>query len=464
MVEELAYSIHLGSDKNRTNKAKEIAKNNPSETTSFSNNGIQNSQQLSKVNKHNLRDYDKKKDDIFIVRGTDNLVYDVQQVYLQEFEQSRIDYNNKQKRDDRKINNYFKHISDSDLWDLACEFIVELGDMDFWQDKDNNYRIKMTDVYNEQVNDLMKIVPAFKVANAVIHFDEVSPHLHIVGVPVSDNNKRGMKKQVAKSKIFTKQSLTELQDKMRNCCIKSYNKFYEKESTLKHKQKGRNIDVKPKDMGDYKIFKKQYSQNRKKVEKATENIDVIDNSSKEVYKILNNLKPTRLNKNNSTISNENVEIIKNYIEDVTSTNKSIRGINGVNNFIDNFEKQYHNISVENSSLNYQIEQKDKEIQNLERDIFSKDKTINNLQAENTTLKGQLKKFKDFWYSIMNHFHTRVCFDKDENYKIVSDDLYKIDIFSDDEMKIATNINRKVMTQEDLEIKKNTRNKNDDIRF
>ena len=27
MNEELAYSIHLGSDKNRTNKAKEIAKN-----------------------------------------------------------------------------------------------------------------------------------------------------------------------------------------------------------------------------------------------------------------------------------------------------------------------------------------------------------------------------------------------------------------------------------------------------
>ena len=36
MNEELAYSIHLGSDKNRTNKAKEIAKTNPSETTSFS--------------------------------------------------------------------------------------------------------------------------------------------------------------------------------------------------------------------------------------------------------------------------------------------------------------------------------------------------------------------------------------------------------------------------------------------
>ena len=58
MSEELAYSIHLGSDNNKTTKAKEIAKNNQSGSTSFSNNGIQNAKQLSKVNKHNLRDYD----------------------------------------------------------------------------------------------------------------------------------------------------------------------------------------------------------------------------------------------------------------------------------------------------------------------------------------------------------------------------------------------------------------------
>ena len=55
MVQELAYSIHLGSDKNRSKIAKKVAKNNNSSTTSFSNNAVQNAQQLSKVNKHNLR-------------------------------------------------------------------------------------------------------------------------------------------------------------------------------------------------------------------------------------------------------------------------------------------------------------------------------------------------------------------------------------------------------------------------
>ena len=46
-----------------------------------------------------------------------------------------------------------------------------------------------------------------------------------------------MKKQVGKSKVFTKESLTAIQDKMRNACIKSYNKFYGVDSRLKAKQK-----------------------------------------------------------------------------------------------------------------------------------------------------------------------------------------------------------------------------------
>lgn len=67
MSAQLAYSIHLGSDKNRTTKAKGIAKSNPSGATSFSNNAIQSKAGLSKANKHNLRDYDRKAHEIEIV-------------------------------------------------------------------------------------------------------------------------------------------------------------------------------------------------------------------------------------------------------------------------------------------------------------------------------------------------------------------------------------------------------------
>ena len=56
-MSELAYSLHLGSDKNRKNISKQNGKNNLSGTTSLPNNAIQNVRQLSKVDKHNYRKY-----------------------------------------------------------------------------------------------------------------------------------------------------------------------------------------------------------------------------------------------------------------------------------------------------------------------------------------------------------------------------------------------------------------------
>lgn len=316
MSEELAYSIHLGSDKNRTTKAKKTAKNNSSGETSFSNNGIQNATQLSKVNKHNLRDYDNYKEEICVIYGSDNLYQDVQDLYFRKFEQARIEYNEKQTREDRKIKDYFKHISQDKQKDLACEFIIELGDMDFWNNKNDYYKRGMVQVYTEQVEDLMRIVPEFKVANAVIHFDETSPHMHIVGVPIKEDYKRGMRKQPAKSKVFTKESLQKIQDEMRICCIKSYNKVYCENSLLKQKKKGRNRDIDVKDMCNYRKIKKQLKQKEQKLTEANTQTKKLDNTSNDINTILDNLKPTLMNKNNMVISNEDVQKIKNYTKDV----------------------------------------------------------------------------------------------------------------------------------------------------
>lgn len=75
----------------------------------------------------------------------------------------------------------------------------------------------------------------------------------------------------------------------------------------------------------------------------------------------------------------------------------------------------------------------------------------------------MQKFKDFWHSIMSHFHKRICYDKDNNYKIVSDDLYKSDIFTDDENEIANNIARKVKSKEDIEQIKNKKKDNFELK-
>ena len=457
MSEELAYSIHLGSDKNKTAKAKEKAKTNLSGETSLANNGIQNAQQLSKVNKHNLRDYDNNKDLIKVVYGTYDLTYDVQQLYLQEFEQARIEYNNKQTRKDRKIDSYFKHISNSKLWDLTCEFIIELGDMDFWQNKDIGYRTRMIEVYNEQVQDLIKIVPEFKIANAVIHFDETSPHLHIVGVPVTENNKRGMKKQVAKSKIFTKESLTKIQDEMRNCCIKSYNRVYEKNAILKQKQLGRNQDINVNDMLNYREIKKQKEKNTNRISGVTNKANNLDIATEKVNNILEELKPSKLNRNNMLISNEDVQEMKKLTEEITDITEAVKSVNDLNLAIKDFEHYAFETRQEVSSLKYQLEQKDDVIDELKKELSTKEKIIGKLQTEKEKLKQELQKFKDFWHNIMSHFHKRICYDKDENYKIVSDDLYKNGIFDNNDNEITNNIYRKVTIPNENKMKDKKKN-------
>lgn len=120
-----------------------------------------------------------------------------------------------QARDDRKINNYFSKIANDNKYDLAVEIIIELGNMYYWSDKTIEEKYKMVSVFEKQVINLENLIPSFKVANATIHFDELSPHLHIIGVPFKDNCKRGLERQVGKSTIFTKESLTMIQDKMK---------------------------------------------------------------------------------------------------------------------------------------------------------------------------------------------------------------------------------------------------------
>ena len=113
----------------------------------------------------------------------------------------------------------------------------------------------MTNVFKQQVIDLETILPNFKVANAIIHYDETSPHLHIVGVPIKyknkNKNKNGLSKQIGKSDVFTKESLRKLKDKMRILCIESFNQEYNQNSILKDKKKGRNKDFLVSEMDNY---------------------------------------------------------------------------------------------------------------------------------------------------------------------------------------------------------------------
>lgn len=446
---ELSYSFHLGSDKNRKQSSKDVAKNNPSGSSSLSNNGIQNATQLSKVDKHNLRKYDNNPDQIVILRGSNNLYKDTQELYLQEFEESRLEYNAKTTRNDRKINNYFDHVKQDKLRDLACQIIIEIGDKDFWQGKDDTYRKKMPDVFNEQINELEKLVPSFRVANAVVHFDETSPHMHIVGFGVCEDNKVGLKKQVTKSKIFTKDSLTKIQDKMRDACIKSFNKFYDDTKALKEKQKGRNQDMPVKEMAEYKEFKRKYEQKQKQQALADKKVDTLIEKGNTIDEKLKLLKPQALNKGKYTITQDDVDTIRGFVKATKDTTKAVKEANKMNNLINKAEYQYNDMSSRNFFISEELKEAKEEIEDLKYELDEKDTIIARLEKEVEKFKGLYEKFLNFWKDIIKKFQKKIGFDNDKSYKEVANSLYYSNVITAREKEMMNDPNKEVISIEEL---------------
>ena len=445
---ELGYSLHLSNDRNKSKKARRSAKNTETGTTSLSNNAIQNHQQLSKVDKHNLRKYDEEQELICTIKGTSSIVEDTKNLYLELFEDARKKYNDKQTRNDRKIENYFNHISNDNKRGLACEIIIELGDMDFWAEQDENFKKKMIEVYKEQILDLEEVVPNFKIANATIHFDESSPHLHIVGVPFKDGMKNGMEKQVGKSDVFTKVSLKNIQDKMRVYCINSFNRIYHLNYTLKEKEEGRNIDINVANMNGYKKFKREQEKYKKQLKELNYKADELQNKSNEINDIIDNLKTTMINKNNFTISIEDVDKIKKYIEQTNDTTSNLRDANSINIILKKYEDDLREHSNEVRNLNKKIKTRDDRIEDLENRLEFADDTIDMLEDKVSKLQEALNYFKELWQKFIQFLQDK--FFSTDKYDEIIEELHNENVIDDNDLDIIQNNSINKDRDDDLE--------------
>ena len=435
-MNKLSYSLHLSSDKNRKPSSKNMAKNNASGSTSLSNNAIQNAKQLSRVDKHNYRKYDNKRDLIEIIKGTTSLYDDVKNLYLEEFEEARLEYNKEQEnkgRNDRKITDYFKKISDNTKNDLACEIIIELGDKKYWDTKDDKFKHKMTNVFKEQLNDLQELVPDFKIASAIIHYDETSPHLHIVGVPIKYKSKNGMSKQVGKGNVFTRDSLRTIQDKMRTMCIASFNKEYGLNNILKKKEKGRNKDINVKDMTNYQAMKEELNKNKETLKIASKKSSELDKTTNDIKDTINNLKKAPIVKNTYTISESDRNKIIEYVDKVQETNKDFKKtemlsvtLNNVDTELQENREKIKILTENNKALTLKVD-------TLSKNIDNKSKEIKELKSKNKHLQEMVDYFKNLFSRLVKFIKNKMfCKDKErEDYWKVSKDMYEHGIFSDD---------------------------------
>lgn len=451
-MEELSYSFHIGSDKNKKNSVRLTSKNNISGTNSMSNNAIQNAKQLSTTDKHNYRKYDNRQDEIVVIKGTTSLYNDVLRFYKNEFEEARLEYNNKQTRDDRKIDDYFKKISNNSKSDLAVQIIIELGDKKFWDTKSMTYKHKMTNVFIKQVDDLELLLPNFKICSAIIHYDETSPHLHIVGVPIKYNCKTGMSMQVGKTDVFTRNSLKELQDKMRILCIEEYNKEYNLDATLKKKLKGRNKDIHVSDMINYQDTKDLIKKNQKNLEIINNNSIELDKDTINIKDKILKLKKASLKKDTYLLSSEDKKILENYIDKIDKTNNEYKKINGLSSSLNSLNQTIKEDKKAIKVLTENNKALELRVKNLTFKTENQEELISDLKQDNFNLKYRLQQLEEFFKKLVNLFKRMIKKDsKKESYLEVLEHMHNNRIISDNTIDDILNNKNTIKEKDDFEL-------------
>ena len=322
--------------------------------------------------------------------------------------------------------------------------------------KDIDFKKRMTSVYSKQVEDLELLVPNFKVASAIIHYDETSPHMHIVGVPIKYKNKNGMGKQVGKTDVFTKESLKTLQKKMRVLCIEYFNKEYNLNNTLKPKLKGRNIDINVNDMDDYTLMKEQLEKNQQKLEQANKKSLELKERTNDVKTLVKDLKTTLTSKDKYILKQEDKDRIINFIDKVDKTNNEYQNIKELSITLTNVneELKYNREQIEiltenNNSLELRVK-------TLDDKVKKKDDEINELKEENNLLKTSLENLQKLFDRLIKFLKDRLFNKKaKDKYYDFSVDLYAHGIINDKEIKDIKN-------NYDYSKEKESKHKNDDF--
>lgn len=148
---------------------------------------------------HNNRDFIASNVDAS--RSSMNITYiktPIDQAYDQIFGEALRDYNAKQKRKDRKIDDYLSHIKQSKNNEkIFYENVVQIGKRDDTGilDKEGNITdeaLLAREILDEYARTFQERNPNLILFNAVLHMDEATPHLHLDYIPVAHSYKTGL--------------------------------------------------------------------------------------------------------------------------------------------------------------------------------------------------------------------------------------------------------------------------------
>jgi|GEM_PF-2599237 plasmid recombination enzyme len=283
------------------------------------NHSITTLKHLEKIEKHNLRKFknnDNKGYILELLKPEDvSLVESFKKNLDDKMKEAIIDYNS-DKIPSRKIygiDDYIQKIENGRRQqNLAVEMIVGVGDRQMWQQEPfKSDRNSINKVFEGYVKHLQEKIPNFTLVSATIHQDEDTPHLHIVGIPLTETKQRGIKIKISKGAVFTKEKLIDLQKDVREYFEKGINENYKLDEPFKfgEKQTGRNWDY---TVAEYKKQKENFNITNE-IKELQELKGTLDNDVKLFYDSLEFVKnPFDYNHTNKIEKLENVK--KTYME------------------------------------------------------------------------------------------------------------------------------------------------------
>ena len=364
MANKISVSFHIGSKNNAIPNLKKLKTID-----------IHNSRKYSKSNNEDL-DLSKSKYNI-ILKGSRNIVEDVKKLYKDEFSEAVYNYNQKQTRENRKIINYLSKIEEDKQKNIATEIILQLGDKEDWKEINLEDKEKMKDVFKKGIETLES--KGFKVANAVLHLDETSPHCHIIGVPIGENFKKGMEKQVSSKSVFSLDKMEVLRDEIEKVLIAEYNKVY-------------NLDVEKKQekgMIEEHLSITEYKQIKPIV---NELIKVTDKNIilEEIKENLRD-KEKEIKEVKESIDYNNT-LKEKLVGETEAKEKEIAELKAILKEKDDIKEQFY----KNDSYIFDLKNKTDE---QKKEIEAKEKTLKDLEIENKKIQDDINKEWDIRNSI-----------------------------------------------------------------
>lgn len=428
---ELSVSMHAGSKKN----------------------AIKNLDKIKKIDEHNNRKYknvnNKEIDptlsnENMTLRGSKNITNDVKELYKTEFAEATYNYNLKQKDERRKVVDYLDKMNKDEKNNIAVEFIYQVGDAETWKGRSLEDKKKTKEIFEKAIDILES--KGIKVANATIHFDETSPHMHVVGVPIIEGQTRGLEKQVSQRKVLTREVLKELREETEKVFIEEYKRVYKtNDVTLK---KGSEIEEHL-SVEDYKNTKKmlevakKYGNRKELKEEIEKKVDEVEKAIEglENDKIEKSKKITNLENENKNLTNELTNLKeKNYSlnsevkELETSKNTKEKEKDDIEKELDLYQKKIKDykeqiekdkeeaIKLEEEQNKIEEDKKEQEKKNkaVKDEIDKKNKEYNDLLTEKNNLEEKKKKLDEEKQKIEDFYKNMEVTIKDEREKMIKD--------------------------------------------